>query len=168
SAPIFRPIAQRTGTSVSEMTSEPLLKKLLRYVMSDEARHVAFGVLSLKEVYEEMTSKELRERQEFAYEAAVRMRDRFLMQEVWERQGVGARDMVVWQLQQSNSDDEFTPMLFSKIVPNLKKLGLLDTEDRWLRDRFTEMNAIQFEDLADTGEEYEALDEVQKDRLSAG
>lgn len=151
-----------------QMTSEPLLKKLLRYVMSDEARHVAFGVLSLKEVYEEMTSKELRERQEFAYEAAVRMRDRFLMQEVWERQGVGARDMVVWQLQQSNSDDEFTPMLFSKIVPNLKKLGLLDTEDRWLRDRFTEMNAIQFEDLADTGEEYEALDEVQKDRLSAG
>lgn len=151
-----------------QMTSEPLLKKLLRYVMSDEARHVAFGVLSLKEVYEEMTSKELRERQEFAYEAAVRMRDRFLMQEVWERQGVGAKDMVVWQLRQPNSDDEFTPMLFSKIVPNLKKLGLLDTEDRWLRDRFTEMNAIQFEDLADTGEEYEALDEVQKDRLSAG
>ena len=32
-------------------TSEPLLKQLLRYVMSDEARHVAFGVLSLKEYY---------------------------------------------------------------------------------------------------------------------
>ena len=30
-------------------TQEPLLKKLLRYVMSDEARHVAFGVLSLQE-----------------------------------------------------------------------------------------------------------------------
>ena len=34
-----------------QLTSEPLLKQLLRYVMSDEARHVAFGVLSLREVY---------------------------------------------------------------------------------------------------------------------
>ena len=34
-----------------QMTTEPLLKQLLRYVMSDEARHVAFGVLSLQEYY---------------------------------------------------------------------------------------------------------------------
>ena len=42
-----------------ELTEEPLLKKLLRYVMSDEARHVAFGVLSLQEVYEDMTTAEI-------------------------------------------------------------------------------------------------------------
>src|SRR5262249_57169734 len=71
-----------------QMTTEPLLKQMLRYVMSDEARHVAFGVLSLKEVYEGMSAGELRERQEFAFEAAVRMRDRFLSQEVWDRMGV--------------------------------------------------------------------------------
>ena len=56
--------------------------------MSDEARHVAFGVLSLKEFYDGLTDAEMRERQEFAFEAAVRMRDRFLQQEVWERMGV--------------------------------------------------------------------------------
>ena len=61
-----------------QMTEEPLLKQLLRYVMSDEARHVAFGVLSLKEYYAELSDAELRERQEFAFEAALRMRDRFL------------------------------------------------------------------------------------------
>ena len=71
-----------------QLTTEPLLKQLLRYVMSDEARHVAFGVLSLKEYYAELTDAEIRERQEFAFEAAVRMRDRFLQQEVWERMGV--------------------------------------------------------------------------------
>jgi ribonucleotide reductase beta subunit family protein with ferritin-like domain len=54
-----------------QLTEEPLFKKLLRYVMSDEARHVAFGVLSLKEVYDQMTDAEMAERQEFAYEAAV-------------------------------------------------------------------------------------------------
>ena len=35
-----------------------------------------------------MTDAEMKDRQEFAYEAAVRMRDRFMSQEVWERQGV--------------------------------------------------------------------------------
>ena len=77
-----------------QLTEEPLLKQLLRYVMSDEARHVAFGVLSLKEYYEGLTDAEMLERQEFAFEAAVRMRDRFLQQEVWERMGVDVRTMV--------------------------------------------------------------------------
>ena len=77
-----------------QLTPEPLLKQLLRYVMADEARHVAFGVLSLQEFYSELTVPELRERQEFAFEAAVRMRDRFLSQEVWERLGVPVRPMV--------------------------------------------------------------------------
>jgi hypothetical protein len=48
-------------------------------------------------------------------------------------------------------------MLFSKIVPNCKKLGLLDHGDPWLRDRFTELGVIEFEDLPDTGEEFESL-----------
>ena len=56
----------------------------------------------------------------------------------------------------------FQMMLFSKIVPNCKKLGLLDRNDAWLRRRFEELGVIQFEDWVDTGEEYEAfaLDEL--------
>ena len=77
-----------------QFTNEPLLKKLLRYVMSDEARHVAFGVLSLKECYDEMTDAEMKDRQEFAFEAAIRMRDRFMQQEVWERMGVNVREVI--------------------------------------------------------------------------
>jgi hypothetical protein len=45
---------------IHSITDEPLLKQLLRYVMSDEARHVAFGVLSLQELYDSMTASELR------------------------------------------------------------------------------------------------------------
>ncbi len=136
-----------------QMTDEPLLKKLLRYVMSDEARHVAFGVLSLKEVYDGMTDAEMKDRQEFAFEAAIRMRDRFLSQEVWEKHGVNPRDVVPLVLRDPTRDI-FQQMLFSKIVPNCKKLGLLDRNDKWLRRRFEEMNVIQFEDWEDTGTEY--------------
>ena len=136
-----------------QLTGEPLLKQLLRYVMSDEARHVAFGVLSLKEVYEGMTDVELKDRQEFAFEASIRMRDRFLQQEVWERMGIKPKDVVPLVLQDPTRAF-FQQMLFSKIVPNCKKLGLLDRNDKWLRHRFEEMGVIQFEDHDDTGDEY--------------
>jgi hypothetical protein len=136
-----------------QMTPDPLLKQLLRYVMSDEARHVAFGVLSLKEYYAGLSTAELRERQEFAFEAAVRMRDRFLQQEVWERMGIEPKEMLPAVIQDP-ARAMFQQMLFSKIVPNCKKLGLLDAGEGWLRTKFTEMGVIQFEDWKDTGEEY--------------
>src|SRR5438309_8049643 len=151
---------------IHQMTTEPLLKKLLRYVMADEARHVAFGVLSLKEYYADLSAAELRERQEFAFEAAVRMRDRFLMQEVWDRMGINPKDAVKLAME-APERPVFQAMLFSKIVPNCKKLGLLDAADGWLRHRFEDLGVIQFEDWTDTGEEYESLDEVAKDRAAA-
>lgn len=149
-----------------QMTTEPLLKQLLRYVMSDEARHVAFGVLSLQEYYAGLDAAEIRERQEFAFEAAVRMRDRFLQQETWERMGVDVKEAVK-AMQNAPDRPIFQGLLFSKIVPNCKKLGLLDAGDGWLRDRFTELGVIQFEDWVDTGEEYGELDQVAKDREAA-
>jgi hypothetical protein len=141
---------------IHAMTTEPLLKQLLRYVMADEARHVAFGVLSLKEYYAELSAAEMRERQEFAFEAAVRMKDRLVMQEVWERLEVPQAD-VVKVLSQLQDRDEFQILLFSKIVPNCKKLGLLDAADGWLRDKFTEMGAIAFEHLEDTTQDEDAF-----------
>jgi hypothetical protein len=138
------------------MTTEPLLKKLLRYVMADEARHVAFGVLSLQEYYKELNAAELRERQEFAFEAAIRMKDRMVMQEVWERMEVPIPD-VIKIMNSAPERDEFQVLLFSKIVPNLKKLGLLDAADGWLREKFTEMGAIAFEHLTDTTQDEDAF-----------
>jgi hypothetical protein len=141
---------------IHDTTTEPLLKQLLRYVMSDEARHVAFGVLSLQEFYAGLTAAELKERKEFAFEAAVRMRDRFLQQEVWERLGVPAKEAIS-VVARSPERQLFQRMLFAKIVPNCKKLGLLDHGDTWLRERFTDLGVIEFEHLADTGEEFEAF-----------
>jgi len=150
-----------------QTTEDPLLKKLLRYVMSDEARHVAFGVLSLREFYEGLSSAELLERQEFAFEAAVRMRDRFLQQEVWERMGIDVRQAIKTFNVGDKNQDPFQQLLFSKIVPNTKKLGLLDANDGWLRKRFDTLGVTQFEDWADTGEEYLEMDAVTADRLAA-
>ena len=139
---------------IYQLTGEPLLKQLLRYVMADEARHVAFGVLTLQDFYQQLSAAEIHERQQFAYEAAVRMRDRILQQEVWERMGVPMADALT--LMDGSADRQvFQQLLFSKIVPNCKKLGLLDAGDGWLRKKFIDLGVIQFEDWVDTGEEYQ-------------
>jgi hypothetical protein len=147
---------------IHQLTTEPLLKKLLRYVMSDEARHVAFGVLSLQEFYAELSDAEIFERQQFAFEAAVRMRDRFLQQEVWERMGVPVKDALELVML-TPTRQMFQMMLFSKVVPNCKKLGLLDRNDKWLRHRFEEIGVIQFEDWADTASELEGFALLESD-----
>jgi hypothetical protein len=151
-----------------QITTEPLLKKLLRYVMSDEARHVAFGVLSLQEFYSQLSAAELRERQEFAFEVALRLKRRFAHEEMWASMGVDPK-AVYATMDRVNppAQQAFQQLLFSKIVPNCKKLGLLDAADGWLRERFTEIGVIQFEDWADTGEEYAVFDEVARDRAIA-
>ena len=103
-----------------------------------------------------LTAAELRERQEFAFEAAVRMRDRFLQQEVWDRMGVDPKT-VVPLVQQAPERAQFQALLFSKIVPNCKKLGLLDAADGWLRTKFTELGVIEFESWVDTAAEVDAM-----------
>ncbi len=150
------------------VTTEPLLKKLLRYVMSDEARHVAFGVLSLKEYYAGLNQAEILERQEFAFEASLRMRDRLMMHAVWERMGIDRETItrMLFEIRKPGTNP-FEAALFSKIVPNCKKLGLLDAGDGWLRDRYTEIGVIDYEDAPDTEIEYALLDAVAADRAAA-
>ena len=150
-----------------QMTTEPLLKQLLRYVMSDEARHVAFGVLSLQEYYKELSDAEMLDRQEFTFEAAVRMRDRFLQQEVWERMGVPVKDAV--QARDGRRGPQGVPehpvlqdrAELQEARPARPQQGLA------AQASFTELGVIQFEDWVDTGEEYTMLDEVSKDREAA-
>ena len=44
--------------------------------------------------------------------------------------------------------------------PTSRSSGLLDAGDGWLRQKYTEMGIIQYEDWIDTSEEYAALDAV--------
>ena len=138
-----------------QMTTEPLLKQLLRYVMSDEARHVAFGVLSLKEIYEGMSAKSCAS----ARSSPSRRPCACATGSCPRRSGTAwasSRPRSSRTCSPTPTRTVFQQMLFSKIVPNCKKLGLLDAADGWLRDRFTEIGVIQFEDWVDTGEEYGA------------
>ena len=123
---------------IHQYSNEPLIKEITRYVMRDEARHVAFGALSLTGLYDEMTEAERIEREDFVLEAAWLMRDRFLAAEVWDRLGIGADDGLR-SVEDSPMLTLFQRVLFAKITPNLAKIGLLS--DR-LRARLVGIGAI--------------------------
>jgi len=153
--------------------TEPLLKQLLRYVMSDEARHVAFGILSLSELYQGLSSAELRERQEFLAENTLRNRSRSTTPEVWERLGVPVRDVVPYLMEAAARTGGsvfagFQRAFFAKLVPNVRKLGLLDANDGWLRQQWGQAGLLEFEFAPDTAEEYERYDTVSAGRSGAG
>lgn len=129
---------------------DPIVQQITDYVMRDEARHVAFGVLSLQGLYDDMTSAELADREEFVMDAAQLMRDRFLLEDVWERVGIDVatgRDFALHNPLMA----VFRQMLFSKIVPNLNKLGLLT--DR-VRPHFEQLGILDFADGPDSATEH--------------
>jgi len=151
---------------------EPLLTKLLRYVMSDEARHVAFGVLTLSEYYGDLSEAELKERQEFLVDATLNQRARATTPEVWERLGTTGEAVFPFLLQaaeqmNTNLMGGFARGFFAKLVPNVRKLGLLDANNGWLRERWGEAGLLEFEFADDTGSDYESYDAVARDRAAA-
>ncbi len=130
---------------IRQHTLEPLLRELTHHVMLDEARHVAYGILSLRDHYGDLPEREVAEREDFVYEAAVLMRDRFLFQEVWEKQGLPVEECVGITFR-AEGQRMFRQLLFSKIVPAVKKIGLLSERQR---ARFAELGILQFESWAD-------------------
>jgi len=134
---------------IRENAQEPLLKRLTHYVMLDESRHVAYGVLALRHFYDDATEAERREREDFVYEAAVLMRDRFLFQQVWEKMAMPV-DECIAITRDSQAQQMFRQLLFSKVVPAIKKIGLLSDRQR---ARFADLGILQFESWSDPFED---------------
>jgi hypothetical protein len=106
-----------------DIATNPLVKQLLAYVMQDEARHVAFGRLALRDYYAGLTSGERAEREEFVVEGCYLMRNRFRAQEVWERMGYDVAECLEFT-EHAPVQQAFRALLFSRIVPCVKDIGL--------------------------------------------
>jgi hypothetical protein len=126
-----------------QFCQEPLLKELLKYVMRDESRHVAFGVVSLRDYYDDMSASELSDREDFIIYASELMRDRLVGAEIARTMGWN-QDEVRERVLRSEVGHAFRTMIFQRIVPNLKKLGLLTPK---VREAYTRLDLIRFEDF---------------------
>ncbi len=108
---------------IRDMTTKPLPKQILAYVMQDEARHVAFGRIALRDYYRELSEAELREREEFVIQGCYLMRDRLRGYEIWENLGFDL-DEIRPLLDESEYLRLFRQLLFSRLVPCVKDIGL--------------------------------------------
>lgn len=108
---------------IRDTTDKPLPKQILAYVMQDEARHVAFGRMALRDYYKQLTDAELREREEFVIEGCYLMRDRLRGVEVLENFGIPRKEAEQFS-EQSEFLHLFRKLLFSRIVPCVKDIGL--------------------------------------------
>jgi hypothetical protein len=127
--------------TIRDTATNPLLRDLTAAVMEDESRHVAFGVIALREYVRELPEKDKLEREDFVYEASVLMKDRITNREVWEAMGLDA-DACIAIADESGLAKQFRYRLFSKIVPNVKSLGLLSDRQR---ERFEQLGILEFE-----------------------
>src|SRR5213593_1757035 len=110
------------------------------YVMQDEARHVAFGRLALRDYYPQLSDAERDEREEFVVDACWHMRDRFNQLEVWQRLGLPV-EKCIEITDHSDTMKLFRSRLFSRIVPTVKDIGLWGPK---VQEAFAAMGAIEF------------------------
>jgi hypothetical protein len=148
-----------------DMTTVALPKQILAYVMQDEARHVAFGRLALRDYYAELTSAELAEREEFVVEGCYLMRDRFRGEEIFDQLGYDTKACMA-AVAVSPFMQAYQSLLFSRIVPCVKDIGLWGPKVRDAYEKLgvLDMAGINLEDLMKADEDSaEAIDAEKRE-----
>ena len=132
--------------TMHNMSQEPLLKELLKYVIRDEARHVHYGVLALKNHFtQELSDAERREREDWAFEVAILMRNRFMAHEIFEEWFEGMISRQTWNQIVMNSPamQKFRHTMFERLIPNLDFIGLMTPRIRPHYEKFGMLDFIK-------------------------
>tara|TARA_S200000501_G_C20792790_1_gene730308 strand:+ start:82 stop:1203 length:1122 start_codon:yes stop_codon:yes gene_type:complete len=128
------------------ISKDPLLSQLLHYVIRDEARHVTFGINYLEDFVQTLTPEEIEDRAEFAYEACVISRERLIntkaMQKYLKMTEEEAREFAL----STSANATFRNFLFSRIMPNLSRIGLLTDK---VRPKFEALGLLEYENAPD-------------------
>ncbi len=151
---------------VREFAREPLVRSIVTYVMQDEARHVAFGRVALRDLYPQLSAAERAQREEFVVEACYLMRDRFLAQDVWERLGFDVAECTE-RVTRAPETQQFRALLFMRLAPIINDIGLLGPT---VKKAFEAMGVMQFTQLdieAQARRDEEAGDALDEARMAA-
>ena len=126
--------------SIRDYSGNKLCQQVNAYVMQDEARHVAFGRIALREYYPQLTEAERREREEFVIAGAEHLRDRMRSTEMWEKLGYEPKD-VLPALEASEGNIRYRMRLFSRIVPTVRDIGLWSPR---VQKAFADMGVMKY------------------------
>ena len=142
---IIEGLALGAFSTIRAHTREPLLQELLKAVITDEARHVHYGVVALGDHFIARLSEEERmEREDWAYELTLLVRNRFLAHEVYDEYYGHVMSRAQWDrnVLDSKMMSFFRQTMFRRIIPNLKRIGLLS--DR-IRPHYARLGLLEYE-----------------------
>ena len=143
---IIEGLALAAFQMLKTITKDPLLKQLLHYVVRDEARHVTFGINYLEDYIKTLSPEEIEDRAEFAYEACVISRERLINTKSEQRfLGMSPEEAREFQLNTATFD-MFRNFLFSRVIPNLSRIGLLTEK---VRPKFEALGLLEYEHAPD-------------------
>lgn len=141
-----------------DLTPVPLPKQVLAYVMQDEARHVAFGRLALRDYYRQLSDAERAEREEFAAEGCYLMYERINGAEVWASLGLDIAESTEL-VKRSEYMRTFQTLLFSRIVPCMRDIGLWGPT---IRDAYEKLGVLEMANV-DLGALMAADEQIAED-----
>lgn len=144
---IIEGLALAAFNTMQMSAKDPLLRELVHYVIRDEARHVTFGINYLEEFVKSLSQEEIEERAQFAYETCVVMRERLISTDVFEHFGWDVEEAREVMLE-GEFMKRFRSLLFTRVMPNLKRIGLLTDK---IRPKFEELGLLQYENFVDDG-----------------
>jgi len=145
---IIEGLALAAFNTAKAVTPDPVLKDILHLIIRDEARHVTFGVNYLEDFIENLTEEEREDRAMFAYEACVISKERLFPTDVFRKYGWDENEAREFS-NEAGFALEFQRLLFSRVVPNLSRIGLLTEKVRPLYDK---LGVLEFESFSTDGD----------------
>lgn len=156
---ILEGLAMGLFTRMYQSAKDPLLRELLHFVRQDEARHFAFGVLSLRDFYAmELNDAERREREDFAYELCATMRGRTYPKEAWETLGLPV-DECRKAMGEAARKSDLQLSSFTRVTAALKAIGMLPER---MRSHYADIGLLKYENA-----ELEEIKAVQAEGIAA-
>ena len=144
---IIEGLALAAFNSMKRTASDPLLRQLVDLVLRDESRHVTFGINYLEEYTQTLSDEDREDRAQFAFEACKIMRNRLIPVGVMERYGWDVKEAREY-FEGTEGRLRFRNLLFTRVMPNLRRIGLLtDT----VRPKYDELGLLDYEHNPDDG-----------------
>ena len=165
---IIEGLALAAFNNLKLILNDGLLKQLLHYVIRDEARHVTFGVNYLEDYLKTLSKSEIEDRAQFAFEACVVMRDRLISGEVISRFLDYTPEEAHKIAEESEQGENFKNLLFTKIIPNLTRIGLITDK---VRPKYEKLGVLSYQELEDNfnvdwaeiSKPYETQEEIEQE-----
>ena len=165
---IIEGLALAAFNNLKLILNDGLLKQLLHYVIRDEARHVTFGVNYLEDYLKTLSKSEIEDRAQFAFEACVVMRDRLISGEVISKFLDYTPEEARKIAEESEQGENFKNLLFTKIIPNLTRIGLITDK---VRPKYEKLGVLSYQELEDNfnvdwaeiSKPYETQEEIEQE-----